>query len=75
MGAGGGRTSSDVSRPALSPPLMGAEIVGIVGRTFEGRKAVVDVLTGGHDDGRGGGRGGAEACALNPKPQTPNPKP
>jgi hypothetical protein len=47
----------------LSPPLTGGDVLGIVGRTFEGRKGVVDVLTGGHDDGQGGGgRGGVEEC-------------
>ena len=49
---------------ALSPPLNGGDVLGIVGSVFDdGRKGVVDVLTGGHDDGRGGGgRGGVEEC-------------
>ena len=51
-------------RVALSPPLNGGDVLGIVGSVFDdGRKGVVDVLTGGHDDGRGGGgRGGVEEC-------------
>ena len=56
------KTTKTIDRPPSGPPMTPADVVASVGRSFDGRKAVVDALTGGAEDPRGGGRGGAETC-------------
>ena len=56
------KTTKTIDRPPSGPPMTPADVVASVGRSFDGRKAVVAALTGGAEDPRGGGRGGAETC-------------
>ena len=48
----------------IGPPMTPADVVASVGRSYDGRKAVVAALSGGAEDPGGGGqaRGGAETC-------------
>ena len=58
-----GRGIFEYGRRTLGPPLTAADVPGMVGRAFDGRRGVVDAITGGLHDGRGGGgRGGVEEC-------------
>ena len=54
------------ARPSapIGPPMTPADVVASVGRSYDGRKAVVAALSGGAEDPGGGGqaRGGAETC-------------
>ena len=56
------KTTKTIDRPPSGPPMTPADVVASVGRSFDGRKAVVAALTRGAEDPRGGGRGGAETC-------------
>ena len=57
------KTTKTIDRPPSGPPMTPADVIASVGRSFDGRKAVVAALTGGAEDPRGGGRGRRRAAS------------